>query len=108
MSIGYFNGTPTATAIFALDMIVPKHFGSKAVDLVLSGPNEGYNAGPTLYTLSGTIGAAYASIERGIPAVAMSAGNSTHRSYTTYTGEDSDPAHLVGKVCAMPSLFDGS
>lgn len=67
--LGYFNGTPAATAIFALDIIVPIHFGKPAnetLDLVVSGPNEGNNNGPFLYTLSGTIGASYASIERGV------------------------------------------
>ena len=66
---GYFNGTPASTAAFALDFIVPIHFGKPAVetvDLVVSGPNEGNNNGPFLYTLSGTIGAAYLSIERGV------------------------------------------
>ena len=29
-------------------------------------PNEGQNNGPFLYTLSGTIGAAYISVERGV------------------------------------------
>ena len=65
----YFNGTPAATAAFALDVIVPMHFGKPAnetIDLVVSGPNEGNNNGPFLYTLSGTIGAAYLSVERGV------------------------------------------
>lgn len=68
-STGYFNGTPAATAAFALDVIVPKHFGKPAneiLDLVVSGPNEGTNNGPFLYTLSGTIGATYISVERGV------------------------------------------
>ena len=67
----YFNGTPAATAAFALDVIVPMHFGKPAnetIDLVVSGPNEGNNNGPFLYTLSGTIGAAYLSVERGVSA----------------------------------------
>jgi 5'-nucleotidase len=59
--------------------------GSKP-DLIVSGPNEGNNAGPFLYTLSGTIGATYAGVERGVPGIAFSAGNSTHRSYTTING----------------------
>ena len=66
---GYFNGTPASTAVFALDVIVPIHFGKPAnqsIDLVVSGPNEGNNNGPFLYTLSGTIGAAYLSVERGV------------------------------------------
>ncbi|OBZ75663.1 Acid phosphatase [Grifola frondosa] len=96
----YFNGTPAATVLFGLDVIVPQHFGSKPVDLVVSGPNEGQNNGPFIFTTSGTIGATYASVERGLPAVAFSAGNSTHRSFTTNTGKKDDPANLAGQVVA--------
>ncbi|KAI0798105.1 5'/3'-nucleotidase sure [Abortiporus biennis] len=99
-NIFYFNGTPAATAIFGLDIVVPMHFGKESVDLVVSGPNEGQNNGPFLYTLSGTIGAAYASVERGIPAIALSAGNSTHRSFTTNTGKADDPANIAGRLTA--------
>jgi len=99
-SLFYFNGTPAATAVFALDIVVPMHFGSEPIDLVVSGPNEGQNNGPFLYTLSGTIGAAYASIERGFPAIALSAGNGTHRSFTTNTGLPSDPANIAGRLTA--------
>ncbi|KLO10394.1 5'/3'-nucleotidase sure [Schizopora paradoxa] len=104
-NLWYFNGTPAATAAFALDVIVPKHFGKPAnqtLDLVVSGPNEGTNNGPFLYTLSGTIGATYISVERGaiFPAIAFSAGNSTHRSFTTNTGAKDDPANLAGQVVA--------
>lgn len=66
---GYFNGTPAAAAAWGLDVIAPIHFGkpgNESVDLVVSGPNEGWNLGPFLYTLSGTLGAAYFSVERGV------------------------------------------
>lgn len=66
---GYFNATPAACAVFGLDVIAPMHFGKPAnesVDLIVSGPNEGQNNGPFLYTISGTIGAAYAAVERGV------------------------------------------
>ena len=52
--------------MFAIDILVPKKFGSTPIDLVVSGPNEGSNAGPFVYTLSGTVGAAYISVERGV------------------------------------------
>ncbi|TDL25054.1 5'/3'-nucleotidase sure [Rickenella mellea] len=103
-NLWYFNGTPAATAAFALDIIAPIHFGKPAnqsVDLVVSGPNEGNNNGPFLYTLSGTIGAAYLSVERGFPAIALSAGNNTHRSFTTNTGAKTDPANLAAAVTAQ-------
>ncbi|EJF62478.1 sure-like protein [Dichomitus squalens] len=94
----YFNGTPSATVTFGIDIIAPKKFGSTPIDLVVSGPNEGQNNGPFLYTLSGTIGATYTAVERGIPAIAFSAGNGTHRSFTTNTGEPNDPANLAAQV----------
>ncbi|OSD02773.1 5'/3'-nucleotidase sure [Trametes coccinea BRFM310] len=94
----YFNGTPAATVVFGIDIVAPMHFGSNPIDLVVSGPNEGQNNGPFLYTLSGTIGATYTAVERGIPGIAFSAGNSTHRSFTTNTNETSDPANLAAKV----------
>ncbi|KAL0947264.1 hypothetical protein HGRIS_013385 [Hohenbuehelia grisea] len=100
-NIWYFNGTPAATALFALDVIVPTRFRTdEKIDLVVSGPNEGSNLGPFLYTLSGTIGAAYASVERSIPAIALSAGNGTHRSFTTNTGSKTDPANIAGRLTA--------
>ena len=95
---GYVNTTPAAGAIFGLDIIAPKYFNNEPVDLFVSGPNEGHNTGPGLYTESGTIGAAYGAIGRGVPGIALSAGNSTHRSYTTNTGDPNDPANLAAKV----------
>ncbi|KAI0075474.1 5'/3'-nucleotidase sure [Panus rudis PR-1116 ss-1] len=98
--IWYFNGTPVATALFALDIIVPKVWPHKKIDLVVSGPNEGSNTGPFTFTLSGTIGATYALTERNLPAVAFSAGNGTHRPFTDNTGKPDDPANIVGKLTA--------
>ena len=60
----------------------------------MSGPNEGNNLGPFLYTLSGTIGSTYAAVERGIPGIAFSAGNTTHRSYTAVGNNTNDVAVL--------------
>ncbi len=53
-------------AVFGIDIIAPKKFGSTPIDLVVPGPNEGQNNGPFLFTLSGTIGATYVSVERGV------------------------------------------
>ena len=39
---------------------------NETIDLVVAGPNEGANAGPFLYTLSGTMGATYMSTYRGV------------------------------------------
>lgn len=83
-SPGYFNATPAACAIWAfgerlalkklasanvpipIDVIIPQYWDNRTVDLVVAGPNEGQNTGEFLYTLSGTIGATYASVERGV------------------------------------------
>jgi 5'-nucleotidase len=66
---------------------------------MVAGPNEGSNVGPFLYTLSGTIGSTYAAVERGIPGIAFSAVNSTHRSYTTVpSNSTTDVATLNAKV----------
>ncbi|KIP07965.1 hypothetical protein PHLGIDRAFT_401065 [Phlebiopsis gigantea 11061_1 CR5-6] len=94
----YFNGTPGASAIFGLDIIAPIHFGNQSIDLVVAGPNEGGNAGPFLYTLSGTIGATYISVYRGVSAIAFSAANGTHRSFTTNTGQPNDPANVAARL----------
>ncbi len=53
-------------AVFGIDIIAPQKFGSTPIDLVVSGPNEGQNNGPFVYTLSGTVGATYTSVERGV------------------------------------------
>lgn len=55
--------------MFGIDIVAPKHFGSSPIDLVVSGPNEGQNNGPFLYTLSGTIGATYTAVERGVRSI---------------------------------------
>lgn len=100
--IWYYNGTPATCTFFALDYVVPKHWNGTTPDLLLSGPNFGTNLGPFLYTLSGTIGAAYAAVERSLPAIAFSAGNSGQRSYkdvnrTTPSGYP-DPATVAAQL----------
>lgn len=79
--IWYFNGTPAASVAFGIDYAIPQFFSNIPIDLVVSGPNEGANAGAQLYTLSGTIGATYYSVGRGIPAIAFSADISNHSYY---------------------------
>jgi 5'-nucleotidase len=61
------DGFPADTIAVALDKE-----GLKP-DLVVSGINEGQNAGP-IGEVSGTVGAARAAIRRGVPALALSAG----------------------------------
>lgn len=80
MNIWYFNGTPASCVAFGLNYIIPKHFDNKTVDLVVSGPNEGTNLSPGFYTLSGTIGAVYSAVDRGVPGIAFS-GSMTNNSF---------------------------
>ena len=103
--IFYYNGTPATQVFMALDYVLPKYFNLTTVDLVLSGPNFGMNLGPFLYTISGTMGATYAAIERGIPAMAFSCGYSTQTSYQWLNSSGTaagllDPATIYGHLSA--------
>lgn len=104
----YFNGTPAACAGWALDHDAPYFFNASrndttgGVDLVVSGPNEGTNLGPFLYTLSGTIGASYFSVERNVPSIAFSA-SSDVRNYDTLNF--SNPNDESIKIATYSSNF---
>ena len=63
------QGYPADTVAWAVD----DHGISFRPDLVVSGINAGQNVGP-LVTVSGTVGAAVAAVNRGIPALAASQG----------------------------------
>lgn len=76
--------------------MLPKHGDFKVPDLVVTGPNYGTNLGPFVWTLSGTAGAAYAAVERSIPAVALSASNEA-LSYKEVTNT-SNPATWAAQV----------
>jgi 5'-nucleotidase len=71
-----------------LDYVVPKVWNGTRPDLFVSGPHEGNNLGSFRYTLSGTIGSAYAAVERGIPGIAFSAGDKAHRGYKAVSGSN--------------------
>jgi 5'-nucleotidase len=71
----YVDGTPVLALLHGLDVVASARWG-KAPDLVLSGPNEGQNAGSIILS-SGTVSAAQVAALRGIPAVALSAGSNT-------------------------------
>lgn len=103
--IFYYNGTPNTQVFVALDYVLPKYANFSTPDLVLAGPNFGLNLGPFLYTLSGTIGATYAAVERGIPAIAFSGGYSVQTSYTWLNSSGTaagllDPAVIYGRLSA--------
>ncbi|TAQ85386.1 hypothetical protein B7494_g6287 [Chlorociboria aeruginascens] len=102
--IWYYNGTPSACVQVALDYVLPNFASFSVPDLVLSGPNYGTNLGPFLYTLSGTIGATYTAVERGIPAIAYSGTNAVQTAYyslnTTTKAGLKDPATITGELAA--------
>lgn len=71
----YVDGTPVAALLHGLEVVGQARWG-KAPDLVLSGPNEGQNAGAIILS-SGTVSAAQYAAVMGIPAIALSAGANT-------------------------------
>ncbi|KAG5358646.1 Acid phosphatase [Yarrowia sp. B02] len=91
--IWYFDGTPSAAMSFGLDYAIPRLFNNATVDLVVSGPNEGWNIGPYVYTMSGTNGAMYSAVLRGVPAIAFS-GMNQHQYYANASTSD-NAAHKI-------------
>jgi 5'-nucleotidase len=91
--VWYYNGTPSACALSGLQYVLPTFANISTPDLVVSGPNFGDNLGTYAFTGSGTIGATYTSIEKGIPAIAFSAQN-TATSYQNTTANATLAAEL--------------
>lgn len=101
--VWYYDGTPAACTFFALDYVVPNHWNGTTPDLFVTGPNFGNNIGPLLYTLSGTVAAAYSAVGRGFPAIAFSAGSyGPSRGYQSVAGSTTvglpDPATIIGNL----------
>jgi 5'-nucleotidase len=71
----YVDGTPVMAMLYGLDVVAQARWG-RAPDLVISGPNIGQNAGNIVIS-SGTVSNAQYAMIRGIPAVALSAGEQT-------------------------------
>jgi 5'-nucleotidase len=71
----YVNGTPVMALLYGLDVVAQARW-SGPPDLVLSGPNIGQNAGSIVIS-SGTVSNAQYAMIRGIPAIALSAGERT-------------------------------
>ncbi|ODV77494.1 5'/3'-nucleotidase sure [Suhomyces tanzawaensis NRRL Y-17324] len=101
--IWYFNGTPSSCVAFALDYVIPEHFGNVTVDLVVGGPNEGPNLSPGFYTVSGTMGAVYTGIYRGIPGISFSGSDFNNSFYkdSLNTAKDSPANIYAGKVVEL-------
>ena len=70
------HGYPADTIVWAVD----QHGVAEKPDVVVSGVNFGQNLGPVI-DLSGTVGAARAAAQRGIPALAVSAGLAAKPNY---------------------------
>lgn len=110
IGIWYFNGTPASCVGFGLDYVLPKYFGygtnaSKnssvinKIDLVVSGPNEGTNLSPGLFTISGTIGAATSAAYRGVPAIAFSGSNGNNSFFKDSLDEDKlNPSNIYANL----------
>lgn len=98
LNVWYFNGTPSSCVAFGLEYVIPKYFNNKTVDLVVAGPNEGTNLSPGMYTLSGTIGATYTAVGRGIPGVAFSGSNGNNSFFK-------DDASKINKTDFAPNVY---
>lgn len=94
--------TPADAADLALSALLADRFGwSGGPDLVFSGINSGANTDVAI-NLSGTVGAAVAATEHGIPAVAVSAGTraTSVPDDTTYAAAARYAAGLAGRLLA--------
>ncbi|KAH9883496.1 sure-like protein [Xylariomycetidae sp. FL2044] len=81
--LNWVNSFPVTSARYGLDTIAPPFWDGQAADLVVSGPNVGTNLWLQV-PFSGTVGvAAFASGERGIPAVAFSGASSGTLAFDT-------------------------
>ena len=67
----YADGTPAMAVLYGIDVLAQQRWGGNP-DLVISGPNEGNNLGMRNNN-SGTLGAMMIAMDKGVPAVAVSA-----------------------------------
>ena len=67
----YVDASPAAALLYGVDVQAKRIWGDYP-DLVISGPNEGNNLG-ILTPHSGTLGAAVTALNKGLPAIAVSA-----------------------------------
>ena len=75
--IHYVDGSPVMSLLYGLDVIAFSKWGRQP-DLVVSGPNEGNNQG-LINPSSGTFNNALYAINRGIPAIAVSSGETAQK-----------------------------
>ncbi|MFZ5655428.1 MAG: 5'/3'-nucleotidase SurE [Pseudomonadota bacterium] len=74
-NVHYVDATPVAALLYGLDVLAGPRWGG-APDLVISGPNEGNNTGQ-VNPSSGTVNNAVYALNRGLPALAVSADGNT-------------------------------
>lgn len=92
----YILGSPAMAVLYGLDVVAPQAFNGAPPDLVISGPNKGNNYG-FLTVHSGTVGAAVTALNKGIPAVAVSARGERN-------DDDCDPEEMDPEVIAELTL----
>ncbi|NGY05702.1 5'/3'-nucleotidase SurE [Solimonas terrae] len=101
--IHYVDGTPVMALLYGLDVVAPQRWGGQP-DLVISGPNEGGNLG-MINPSSGTFNNAVYAVNRGIPAIAVSAASTNGRSYTALT-DDASEYELADVVVRLVAQLD--
>ena len=90
----YVDGTPVMALLYGIDIAAQARWG-KPPELVLSGPNVGQNPGAIVVS-SGTVSVAQYAMMRGIPAIALSAGE--------YTASGDDLLNPLSAIVAKRSL----
>lgn len=97
-NVFWVAGTPVASSLYGIDVAAMARWGKQA-DLVVSGPNFGNNTG-LVNNSSGTVNAALIAVNRGIPAIAVSAADpTTYRSFQSpLASTDFELADIVVRV----------
>ena len=94
--IWYYNGTPAAQVVIALDYILPTVAKIATPDLVISGPNAASDTDVFLSSIYGKMGATYVALERDIPAMVF------------WTESDLVVPYTAIKTSTKPGLQDPS
>ncbi|KAF7297219.1 SurE domain-containing protein [Mycena indigotica] len=101
--LNYVNAYPVDGALYGINTLGPKIFGSKP-DLVVSGPNIGNNFNLAAF-FSGTIGAASAAALAGVPAVAFSAASGGQVSFNILNDPTAPEAQAAKLYSALTVKF---
>jgi len=83
----FLDSTPVTTVLYGLDIVCAE--ADFEPDLIIAGPNEGWNQG-CVAQFSGTVNSAVAALARGYPAIAVSA--------SAVGVESEDSAGMVAKI----------